>query len=132
MPNTRATNRACVQAGLLLLLAGFSACADREVISLRHRSADQVMSVLRPLVEPGGAVSGANKQVVIRASRANLAQMRRALKSIDVAPRQTGGVLAGRSATREEVRRVRVTVESVEAVESLEAVEAIDAVEERN
>lgn len=73
--------------GLLLLCAGLPAAAELEIISLRHRTADQVLPVLRPLVESGGALSGTNNQVMIRASRANIADLRRVLSSIDVAPR---------------------------------------------
>jgi hypothetical protein len=74
--------------GLLLLLAGFTARAELEVVSLRHRTVDQVLPVLRPLVESGGALSGMNDQLVIRASRANIAELRRVLAAIDVEPRR--------------------------------------------
>lgn len=71
----------------LLLFAGSYAWADMEVIPLRHRTVDQVLPVLRPLVESGGALSGMNDQLVIRASRANIAELRQVLNAIDVAPR---------------------------------------------
>jgi type II secretory pathway component GspD/PulD (secretin) len=54
-----------------------------EVITLRHRTADQVIPVLRPLLEPGGALSGQYNQLIVRASPANLAQIRAALDAID-------------------------------------------------
>ena len=54
-----------------------------EVISLRHRTADQVIPVLRPLLEPGGALSGQSNQLFVRASPGNLAQIRAALDAID-------------------------------------------------
>ena len=54
-----------------------------EVISLRHRTAEQVMPILRPLLEPGGAMSGQYNQLIVRASAANLAQIRTALDAID-------------------------------------------------
>jgi type II secretory pathway component GspD/PulD (secretin) len=54
-----------------------------EVISLRHRTADQVIPVLRPLLEPGGALSGQFSQLFVRASPENLAQIRAALEAID-------------------------------------------------
>lgn len=54
-----------------------------EVIVLRHRTADQVIPVLRPLLEPGGALSGQFNQLIVRASPGNLAQIRAALDAID-------------------------------------------------
>jgi len=54
-----------------------------EVIPLRHRTADQVIPILRPLLEPGGALSGQFNQLIIRASPANLEQIRTALDAID-------------------------------------------------
>jgi type II secretory pathway component GspD/PulD (secretin) len=79
---------------LLLLAAALAIAAlparaqDMEVFNLRHRTADQVIPVLQPLVEPGGAISGMQNQVIVRASRRNLEQIRQALAAIDSAPRR--------------------------------------------
>jgi type II secretory pathway component GspD/PulD (secretin) len=54
-----------------------------EVIPLRHRTADQVIPVLRPLLEPGGALSGQYNQLIVRTSPGNLAQIRAVLDAID-------------------------------------------------
>lgn len=54
-----------------------------EVIQLRHRSAEQVIPVLQPLLEPGGALSGQLNQLIVRTSPGNLAQIRAALDAID-------------------------------------------------
>lgn len=54
-----------------------------EVISLRHRTAEQVIPILRPLLEPGGALSGQYNQLIVRTSPSNLAQIRTVLDSID-------------------------------------------------
>ena len=72
---------------LLLLLLVFAAPAFAqgalEVISLRHRTAEQVIPVLRPLLEPGGALTGQYNQLIVRTSPSNLAQIRAALDAID-------------------------------------------------
>jgi type II secretory pathway component GspD/PulD (secretin) len=70
---------------LLLSLVAVAAFAQGtlEVISLRHRTADQVIPVLRPLLEPGGALSGQFNQLFVRTSADNLAQIRAALEAID-------------------------------------------------
>lgn len=54
-----------------------------EIIPLRHRTVEQVLPTLRPLVEPGGTLTGQGNQLIVRASPANLADIRRALDAID-------------------------------------------------
>ena len=73
---------------LLLLLAlsvATSAVAQGtlEIITLRHRTAEQVIPVLRPLLEPGGVLSGQYNQLIVRTSPGNQAQIRSVLDSID-------------------------------------------------
>ena len=72
---------------LLLLLLAFAGPAfaqgTLEVIPLRHRTAEQVIPILRPLLEPGGALSGQYNQLIVRTSPGNLAQIRSALDAID-------------------------------------------------
>jgi len=68
---------------LWLLVSVAFAQGTLEVISLRHRTADQVIPVLRPLLEPGGVLSGQYNQLIVRTSPGNLAQIRAVLDSID-------------------------------------------------
>jgi type II secretory pathway component GspD/PulD (secretin) len=71
----------------LLLLSLFVSVAfaqgTLEVISLRHRTVDQVIPVLRPLLEPGGVLSGQFSSLIVRTSPENLVQIRAALDAID-------------------------------------------------
>lgn len=57
--------------------------ATLEVIDLRHRTAEQVLPALRPLIEPGGVLTGQRSQLIVRTSAANLAEIRRALEALD-------------------------------------------------
>jgi hypothetical protein len=74
-----------------LVLAGALACVavaalaqqTLEIIPLRHRTADQVLPVLQPLVEPGGTLSGSRNQLFLRASPGNAADIKRVLEAID-------------------------------------------------
>ncbi|MEO8144615.1 MAG: secretin N-terminal domain-containing protein [Betaproteobacteria bacterium] len=70
---------------LLLLFVAANAYAQGtlEVISLRHRTAEQVIPVLRPLLEPGGVLTGQYNQLIVRTSPGNLAQISAVLDSID-------------------------------------------------
>lgn len=54
-----------------------------EIIPLRHRTVEQVLPVLRPLLEPGAVLTGQRGQLVVRTSPDNLAELRRALSAID-------------------------------------------------
>lgn len=58
-----------------------------EIVPLKSRTVDQVLPVLQPLVEPGGAVSGMNNQLIIKGSRRNREQLKQVLASIDTPPR---------------------------------------------
>lgn len=73
-----------------LLMAGSPRAEQNvlEVIALRHRPADQIVPVLRPLVAPGGMVTGMNDQLIIRTTPANLKELKQVLARIDVRPRR--------------------------------------------
>jgi hypothetical protein len=75
---------------LMLLLAWGIACAQGslEVIELRHTTAERVLPTLRPLLEPGGVMTGQRNQLVVRTSPGNLAELRRVLEVLDRAPRR--------------------------------------------
>src|SRR2546430_8208176 len=59
-----------------------------EIIPLRHRTVDQVLPALQPVVEPGGALTGQSGQLMVRTSPANLAEIKRGLEAIDRPPRR--------------------------------------------
>src|SRR5687767_15738451 len=68
-----------------LSCAALAPCAQQalEIIPLRHRTVEQVLPALQPLVEPGGTLSGSRGQLFVRASPANVAEIRRALDALD-------------------------------------------------
>jgi type II secretory pathway component GspD/PulD (secretin) len=59
-----------------------------EVIDLKYRTAAEVIPVLQPLVEQGGALTGQDYKLFVRAGAANLQQIRAALEQIDRKPNQ--------------------------------------------
>ena len=59
-----------------------------EIISLRHRTVDQVIPALEPLLDQGATLSGQSGQLFVRTSPANLVELRRALDAIDVPARR--------------------------------------------
>ncbi|THF56553.1 hypothetical protein [Pseudothauera rhizosphaerae] len=91
-----------------------------EIIPLRHRPAEQVLPVLRPLLAPGGSLSGFNDKLFVRTNAANLAELRAALAGIDVpaarlliSVRQSADEYSGRSQAEAHGRigRGRVQIE---------------------
>lgn len=61
---------------------------DMEIIPLRHRTVEQVIPALQPFVEPGGALSGMNNQLILRGSARNREQVKQALAAIDTPQRR--------------------------------------------
>jgi type II secretory pathway component GspD/PulD (secretin) len=78
----RATTNFCA---ILLASAAVAAWGQAaiEVISLRNRTAEQVIPILQPLLAPGGALTGQYNQLIVRTTPENLAQIRSVLDSID-------------------------------------------------
>jgi hypothetical protein len=73
----------------LATLAGAPALADElEIIDLHFRRADDIIPIVRPLLESGGALTGADDKLFVRSSAANLAQIREAVEAIDRPQRQ--------------------------------------------
>ena len=73
-----------------LLVIAMPALAGQqvEIIELHHRTVEDVLPVLQPLLEPGGALSGMSGQLIVRASERNLAELKKVLAVIDRPPRQ--------------------------------------------
>src|SRR3954470_1385969 len=93
---------------VLLLMPIFSLAGETqvlEVISLGYRQADDVIPMLRPLPAPGGTITGTKNQLVVRTTRANMAELKQVLATVDAAPRrlmisvrQTSGMDSSRDA----------------------------------
>jgi hypothetical protein len=72
----------------LALLPPSARAQEIEVIALRHRTAEQVLPLLRPFVDAGGALTGQGYQLFLRTTPSNARQIRQMLASLDRAPRQ--------------------------------------------
>jgi hypothetical protein len=72
---------------LAALLAAFIPASNAqqalEIIPLRHRTVEQVLPSLQPLLEPGATLSGSRSQLFLRASPSNADDIKRALAAID-------------------------------------------------
>ena len=70
------------------LTGGVLAQSTVEVIPLKYRTAEQVIPVIQPLLGRDASVSSFQNQLVIRATPAELAQVKRVLGSIDTMPKR--------------------------------------------
>jgi hypothetical protein len=68
---------------LSLLCAAAAAQMRVEIIPLQHRMVEDVIPVVRPLLAPGGSVTGMNNQLILKTTPENLAEIRAVLDSID-------------------------------------------------
>ena len=77
--------------GVVLLLGAGIAVADPmqiEIVPLAHRTTDEIIPIIRPLLAEGGTVAGMNNQLIIKTTAANLAEIKQVLAGIDTAPRR--------------------------------------------
>jgi len=74
---------------IALLLLGAQARAESSLVSinLQHRSASEVIEILRPMLEAGGSISGNGYKLFIRSTDDNIAQLQQMIAKIDVAAR---------------------------------------------
>lgn len=70
------------------MLTGAAAQTTVEVIQLRYRQADQLIPVLQPLLGRDASISNFQNQLVIRATPAELAQVKSVLASLDTPPKR--------------------------------------------
>ncbi len=78
----------CVAADALLLAAFRVSAAELTIIDLKHRTADEVLPVLRPLVGSDVSLSGADYKLLVRGDAREIARVREALAVLDRAQRQ--------------------------------------------
>ena len=88
------------------LALALPALAQQQVVilPLHHRTVEDVLPVLEPLLEPGGALSGMSGQLIIRTSPGNLEDLKKVLAAVDRPPRQ---LLIHVSQTRQADSRAR-------------------------
>lgn len=75
-------------AGLFVSPAVFSDTMELEVIDLRHRSAEEVVPIVKPFVINGGSVTGRDYKLIIRSTPQNLEEIRQLLGKVDTALRE--------------------------------------------
>lgn len=78
------------------------------VIDLQHRRAEEIIPVLQPLLEQGGVLTGQDYKLFVRASSANVAQLRSAIEQLDKQQRQM--LVSVRRGTAQEIQREQASV----------------------
>lgn len=65
-----------------------SGADETRVIQLKHRSAQEIIPIIRPLIGPNDALSGIDYRLLIRTSENNFKEIDRVLSQLDVAPQR--------------------------------------------
>ena len=73
---------------LLCCTTPVSADYPLTMIELKGRTVEEMIPIIRPLVEPDGAVTGMQNQLIIRAAPDKVAEIRQLLEKLDHPPRQ--------------------------------------------
>jgi hypothetical protein len=73
---------------LCLLWSSWLIAASIEIIDLRNRPAEEILPIVKPMLDSDGAISGSGFQLIIRTSPGNLAQIQKIIRQLDTAPRQ--------------------------------------------
>ncbi|HTZ00342.1 MAG TPA: hypothetical protein VMB75_10920 [Rhodocyclaceae bacterium] len=72
----------------LLVSALVASAQSLDIVTLRYLSADQALSQLRPLLEPGAGITGTGNKLFLRTSPGNREDILRVLEVIDREPRR--------------------------------------------
>ena len=101
-----------------------------EIIALRHRTVEQVLPALHPLLEPGGTLAGQANQLMVRTSPRNLADIRAVLEVIDTPIRRL--VISVRHETAADASRRALEVSgSVRSQADVRVTDSRSALDER-
>jgi len=76
-----------------------------EVISLNHRTVEEVIPVLRPFVGSEGVISGMNNQLIVQTTAARLERIKEIIARIDTPLRQLM-ITVAQNVTREQLERI--------------------------
>ena len=80
--------RCLVLLSLLLQVSAFAQNTTLEIITLKFRTAEQLIPVLKPLLDKAGTLSGMQNQLIVRTTPANLADLKVVLATLDAQPRR--------------------------------------------
>lgn len=74
---------------LLALLLAVAAFAQTELktFKLQHRNAEEMISILRPMLDPRGGISGTGYTLLVRSTPENLREMEQLVRELDAALR---------------------------------------------
>jgi hypothetical protein len=75
---------------VLLLTASlaFSGDTTLEIIQLKHRSAQDIIPFIKPILEQGDMVTGSGYQLIVRARMDNLIRIQEIIQRLDTAPKR--------------------------------------------
>lgn len=88
MPRVRRDVQAWLAIALFFLAAPGTGADEARVVPLKHRTAAEIIPLIRPLLGPDDALTGTDYRLIIRASEKTLREVERVLAQLDVAQQQ--------------------------------------------
>jgi type II secretory pathway component GspD/PulD (secretin) len=85
MPHGHSAIHALLLSFAVLFALSPASADEARIIQLKHRPANEVMPLIRPLLGPDDALSGMDFRLIIRTSDRNLKEVERILTQVDVA-----------------------------------------------
>ncbi len=79
---------ALVLVSMLYAMSALGQSTVMEVIPLKYRTSEQIIPVLKPMLDKNGSMSGMQNQLIIRTTPSNLADLKKMLASLDTMPRR--------------------------------------------
>jgi len=98
--------------GLWVGVAVLAHGAELYRLDLQHRSAEDMIPIVRPLLEPGASVSGADHRLFIRSSARNFREIERAVATLDTPRRMLRIEVAQDAGTSSIERRQELSADS--------------------
>jgi hypothetical protein len=103
-------HRAMLLISAFLLLFGASAhCGQLRIIELKHRTAGEIIRIVKPLLGPDDTISGKRYTILLTAAPENLSRIEAVIRTLDRAPRQLMIIVVQGQHAREALASVDVS-----------------------
>jgi len=107
---------------IFLFLISMNAWSEMiiETIQLLHRSSEEVIPIVRPMLDPDGSLTGTGYKLIIKSTPNNISQIQAMLEEIDVNPHQLKVSVSYRDQSKSNDRGGSVSVKAKGDIGSVE------------
>jgi len=107
---------------LLLFLVSLNAWSDMiiETIQLQHRNSEEVVPIVKPMLDPEGSLTGLGYKIIIKSTPDNISEIRTLIKEIDVNPKNLKISVSYRDQSKQSNRGGSVSIQARGDIGSVE------------